>query len=349
MRKIPWASLPSSTPTLQETTTAGNETTNPIIIRQSATRWIEIGNDGSYKQYDTLSDVYPQPLYLLGDGYTNCSVGDYRYNIDPYSGWFLDGINFPITVNQKAFTFNPTTGGQLALTADIKTPIAGVDITIDNTDPSNPIINFAGSGANIAALDPTTDTSDVLDSVLQNLFDFFLAKDGSNTAVTLDLQAVGQGITGIFVKGAAIEINTVSDIKKAIISSNLLTATRVNEMPNYDGTLTTEGYVNSNIKTPIAGIGITIDNTDPINPVISTTSIVRELGTYDNAVTAVTTATVTLAVAQPDANYLPMIMPKTELGSIGYYISATTTTSFDVTYPSALTGTLIFGYTINRN
>ena len=50
------------------------------------------------------------------------------------------------------------------------------------------------------------------------------------------------------------------------------------EMPNYDGTITTEGYVNANIKTPIAGTGITIDNTDPINPVISTSAPILKAG-----------------------------------------------------------------------
>ena len=116
---------------------------------------------------------------------------------------------------------------------------------------------------------PIIQSDEILNEILQRLYDALLLKDGSNANATLNLQAVGQGIAGTFVKGATIEINTVNEARKAIISSNLLSAVTAMEMPNYGGTLTTEDYVNSNIKTPIAGIGITIDNSDPINPIIN--------------------------------------------------------------------------------
>ena len=67
-------------------------------------------------------------------------------------------------------------------------------------------------------------------------------------------------------------------------------------MPDYAGTLTTEGYVTANIKTPIAGTGITIDNTDPINPIINANANILKAGAdfvaQTTAVSSVATYTV---------------------------------------------------------
>ena len=286
-----------STPTLQAVTTAGNETRNPIIFKDAQNsdlsfefksilgypsfRNVEIGNGnwGSFFFGDNTGDN----VYLFPDVST-CKLLGY------------DGNTGILPVNGIPFTFNPATGGQLAITADIKTPIAGTNITIDNTIPAAPIINSIADGSNINALDPIIESNEMLNSVLQHLFDNFstkyLSKNGDNAENTVDLQAVGQGITGIFVKGATIEINTISESKTSVISGNLLTGTRAMEMPDYTGTLTTEGYVNANIKTPIAGTGITIDNTDPVYPIINAIAPVKVIftPTTGNTINAVNNA-----------------------------------------------------------
>ena len=257
-----------ATPTLQQVTDAGNEITDGV---------------------DTLT-VTPQGFMSLGSTVGFWALNGGGLSLSLFGGnasVFGGGISFQTTglgiayiqsdqlgVNDEQFKLpnKGGAGGVLALTSDIVTPIAGINIEIDNTIPTAPIINFIGTGATISALDPIIQSNEILNQILQRLFDsitVLLAKDGSNTNATLDLQAVAQGITGIFVKGATIEINTSGEIRKSVISSNLLTAQRAMEMPNYDGTLTTEGFVTANIKTPIAGTGITIDNTDPINPVIN--------------------------------------------------------------------------------
>ena len=153
------------TQTLQTVTNGvgNNETTNSIIIRQSATRWIEIGNDGSYKQWDTDINAF-SPIGSFGDGYftinTEPTAGDYGMAFDPYIGLSLDGQNAVINVNGLPFYFNVLgLGGQLAMldgddltpnsvvsTGDIKgTTITiatnGVDktVTIDHPDGTVPI------------------------------------------------------------------------------------------------------------------------------------------------------------------------------------------------------------------
>jgi len=75
-----------------------------------------------------------------------------------------------------------------------------------------------------------------------------LKRDGSNANATLDLQAQGQGVTGSFVKGAQIEINTAGDSKKGIIRATNLTTETNFELPENGGaggTLAVESYVDS--------------------------------------------------------------------------------------------------------
>ena len=88
-----------------------------------------------------------------------------------------------------------------------------------------------------------------------------LKRDGSNANVTLDLQAVAQGVAGTFVRGNTVEIEGANPTKKSIISANLLTDVRNMEMPDYAGTLTTEGYVPT---VALLKAGNLIDLTDAV-------------------------------------------------------------------------------------
>jgi len=69
-------------------------------------------------------------------------------------------------------------------------------------------------------------------------------------------------------------------------------------------------------------------------------------GNFSGTGTATTTFTVTLPVTMPDATYTPSIVPLNVLSAAGWYISARTTTTFTVTYLTALTGAVNFDYTV---
>ena len=198
----------------------------------------------------------------FGLRYSGTNIIDVVAGADTPTGTY----NFPISINGQAFNSS-----------------GGLDLF----------------GGGLTANDPTQSSIDSINNIFQNIYNATADKlkiDGSNSTTTLDLQAAGQGITGTFVKGGTVEVNTNGDTKKSIISGDLLTAVRQMQMPDYPGIITTESYVNANIKTPIAGDGITIDNTDPINPVISTSAQIlrasNDLTGQTTAVASVTTYTV---------------------------------------------------------
>lgn len=71
-------------------------------------------------------------------------------------------------------------------------------------------------------------------------------------------------------------------------------------------------------------------------------------GSYSQAVVAVNTFTVTLPVVQQNANYGVIVTPSNLLSSPIHYVDNKTTTSFDVVYPGALTGTVAFDWVLTN-
>lgn len=61
---------------------------------------------------------------------------------------------------------------------------------------------------------------------------------------------------------------------------------------------------------------------------------------------ATTTVTVTIGTTMTGTNYFVAITPRDLLTAVNYYISAKTTTTFDVTFVTALTGSINFDYNI---
>ncbi len=82
---------------------------------------------------------------------------------------------------------------------------------------------------------------------------------------------------------------------------------------------------------------------DPAN-ILQSSSVFN--GNFSGTGTATTAFTVTLPTTQPDATYSVSIMPKNTLSATGWYISARTTTTFEVTYLTGLTGAVDFDYII---
>ena len=345
-----------STPTLQETTTAGNETTNPIIIRQSATKWIEIRPDGEIRFFDT--DIQAAAIHTLTKN------GAYVFlDGDTYFGYYKDGIECyksTGTAPYPAFSLNTTDGFKLnneggSLEASTANGFSGA--TDDIVFGFNKDGFYFNDGVNTFGFDLATGT------LVKNGIPFtFNPATGGQLAITTDINletAVQNGNQTPMLINAngGIKFKTNEDTNGGWLTCDA--SGNSYGLYNSDGSKIIAEYNESSVSYTYAGGMITTDTTHDALDINVTnfkyngnevaTKNQRVLGEFNDTVTALTTVTVTLAAEQPDTNYLPIIMPKTELGSIGYYISATTTTSFDVTYPAALTGDLIFGYTINRN
>ena len=123
--------------------------------------------------------------------------------------------------------------------AGIQSIVAGTNITVDNTDPQNPVISASGGGASV------TNTSD-------------LVNDGSDgTSVYVEQDELGSAASA-----------NVGDFATAA-----------------QGAL-----ADSALQSVVAGTGVTIDNTDPQNPVINSSgSTAQTTGTFN--VTAISGAT----------------------------------------------------------
>jgi hypothetical protein len=149
-------------PTLQEVTDEGNVTTNEIII-----------NNWKSKNYDNILGVYEElstnktATLKTQEGITNLS----EWEIKPYSGVF-------------------------AFESDIPTIQAGTNITIDDTDPLNPIINASGGSSGIphaTASGTDTYTATVTGVTAYNDADAYLIRftNGNTTSATLNINSLG--------------------------------------------------------------------------------------------------------------------------------------------------------------
>lgn len=109
--------LTTDIPTLQEVTTAGNETTNSIIVTDNSENKITLQSNGiNFNDLDDLGNTILR--------FEQTSVVDQEV--------FVRGL-----------------GGTMALLSDIPTLVAGTNITIDDTDPLNPIISSTGGGVGV--------------------------------------------------------------------------------------------------------------------------------------------------------------------------------------------------------
>ena len=151
-----------TTPKLQEVTDEGNETTDEIII-----------NNWKSKNYDNILGVYEElstnktATLKTQEGITNLS----EWEIKPYSGVF-------------------------AFESDIPTIQAGTNITIDDTDPLNPIINASGGSSGIphaTASGTDTYTATVTGVTAYNDADAYLIRftNGNTTGATLNINSLG--------------------------------------------------------------------------------------------------------------------------------------------------------------
>lgn len=71
-------------------------------------------------------------------------------------------------------------------------------------------------------------------------------------------------------------------------------------------------------------------------------------GSVSQAVTSATSVVVTFGGTQTDANYHIVITPTSDIGETAHKVTSKTTTTFTVTYASAITGTLSFDWILTR-
>jgi len=191
-----------ATPTLQEVTSAGNETTNSIIINDNS---IVINNNENLTSFEINgyeligTDVGSNtPAFQLGfDGL--------MYAYDPDRVQYIQSLRFDTEgdiIQQYEFPSKPTGEYTIATTSDIPTLVAGTNITIDDADPLNPIISATGGGGGGV---PYTGATQDLDLGTHKL----LAKDlvinhpsGSGVAASITKGGSGEALTVVKSSGS---------------------------------------------------------------------------------------------------------------------------------------------------
>ena len=191
-----------TTPTLQEVTSAGNETTNSIIINDNS---IVINNNENLTSFEINgyeligTDVGSNtPAFQLGfDGL--------MYAYDPNRVQYIQSLRFDTEgdiIQQYEFPSKPTGEYTIATTSDIPTLVAGTNITIDDADPLNPIISATGGGGGGV---PYTGATQDLDLGTHSL----LAKNlvvnhpsGSGDAATITKGGSGEALKVIKTSGS---------------------------------------------------------------------------------------------------------------------------------------------------
>ena len=71
-------------------------------------------------------------------------------------------------------------------------------------------------------------------------------------------------------------------------------------------------------------------------------------GSYSSTASATTTFTVTIGAIMPNTTYTPLIVPTSMLAAASYYITNQTVTTFDVSYVTAITGSITFKFAVFR-
>lgn len=123
---------------------------------------------------------------------------------------------------------------------------AGVNVTIDNTDPKNPVINSTGGGGgavdsvNGQTGDVVLDADDIDDASTTNKF--------VSTAEKNAIATIGSKVASV-TAGANVTVDN-TDPQNPIVSSSA---------------------AGGQVDSVVAGTGISVDNTDPENPIISST------------------------------------------------------------------------------
>jgi hypothetical protein len=145
---------------------------------------------------------------------------------------------------------------------DIPKIQGGTNVTIDDTDPLNPVINVDNSGATNTVTTDTKQTISGEKTITGNLFTSYIQSDNSIN-VARNITAGGRIRTG----GNALDFTESGNAGSATIQADIIGST-IHTLQPKSGTI---AHVNDipNLK---AGTNISIDTTDPSNPIINSNS-----------------------------------------------------------------------------
>ena len=144
----------------------------------------------------------------------------------------------------------------------ISSVVGGTDITIDNTDPANPIINNSGNFVTLDTVQTITEEKTFDELIRFNNFQRF----------AIDLPSsieVGYGNFGLTNNGWFFQRPNTGNY--ATLDLSLLTDDHTYNLQDGNGTLAFLSDIPTAVQSVVAGTNVTVDNTDPLNPIVSAT------------------------------------------------------------------------------
>jgi len=259
----------------------------------------------TYKQvqaldFDISGNLFSDVIQPINPG-TDTSVG---VSGNPYEFGYFDNIQLTNDPLITDLNYAATVNFVLSVipTGLVDSVNSGTNIDVDNTDPDNPIVNLpasiTGQTVNGVTLDNTGAATSFLDqtgnySVPAGGGQVNTVNSGTNTTVNNTdpvnpIVNLNASITGMTVNGV-------------VLSNGGAATAYLDETGNYS-TPASGGQVDS-VNT---GTNITIDNTDPVNPIVNLNAAVT--GTSVNGVTLSAAGTTDNFLAQ-DGSYIDLQTP----------------------------------------
>ncbi|CAL2087785.1 hypothetical protein [Tenacibaculum sp. 190524A05c] len=223
--------------------------------------------------------IGPDVNVVSFQGVSKASLNEYQLRIGELSGsrTIVDrnGITSVNGIGNNFQIMPPQTGWDSSYQARFQPKshtIAGLDdipkiqggrnVTIDDTDPLNPVINVDSSGATNTVTTDTKQTISGEKTITSNLFTSYIQSDNSIN-IARNITAGGRIRTG----GNALDFTESGNAGSATIQADIIGST-IHTLQPKSGTI---AHVNDipNLK---AGTNISIDNTDPSNPIINSNS-----------------------------------------------------------------------------
>ncbi len=208
----------------------------------------------------------------------------------PHEGWkaYVDDENVDYRYSGSAWVIATSGSGT------VESIVAGTGITVDDTDPANPIVNATGGSDAAPSADLVLAVSDMTTALTTGTSIVYVPvpRPGKITAVKANLNVAsssgsvevdilknGVSILSTKLKIDASELTSLTAAIAAVISDDDLAADDQVSISILSAGTGAKGLIvtilftqdGANLVSVVAGTNITIDNTDPQNPIINAT------------------------------------------------------------------------------
>lgn len=171
------------------------------------------------------------------------ALGGDRYQFQGSAGWVLLASTTTANWGYILGDINTQTDLIGILDTKLESVVAGTGVSVDNTDPLNPVVSASGAAP---------DWGDI----------------GGTLSDQTDLQAALDTKLESVVAGTGVSVDNTDPLNPVVSASGAAP-----DWGDIGGTLSDQtdlqGALDTKLESVVAGAGVSVDNTDPLNPVVS--------------------------------------------------------------------------------